>query len=429
LDLWVPGRASRFRAISPAHITDACDNTLPSLSCLPNVHTVIFSNAPMGIWPALLDKVFQGPSLKALEWRSSPWRSLEHNAFSSLTHYPPLRRITYEVQKPYPVLHRANLDTASEEAALYSIFEHVSAHVEQLALPGETVNFGMMAGLNWSSLRELVLVGRASLHDRPLITLLVNLVELRVLDLQISFSSNFFVWPPDFELSPADVNAPRALLPMLEILSLTNADPTDLILRHIPPSVTTLSLVPYPRSFVTRYDGVLITSLSPTVAMKAEDIITVLTNNDVSSLTTLRVSVYGALASRLFRTISSSCSILQTLEVFHRRGVSLEDVDESCVCPASSLWVFFFFAYSLHVVRHRICAVVYESAAYVANRVRLFRCTGKSLALFVGRRIRLSAVLGDVFTEGYKYRYAGEFKFATACVFEEACGEGFLVQL
>jgi hypothetical protein len=75
--------------------------------------------------------------------------------------------------------------------------------------------------------------------------------------------------------------------------------------------------------------------------MKAEDIITILTKNDVSSLTTLRISVHDTLAIGIFSTISNACPGLETLEVFRRRSSSPEQEDESCVCPASWSLIFF----------------------------------------------------------------------------------------
>jgi hypothetical protein len=323
MNLQVPDYRIRTRSRPPATtVNDACAISLPSFRSLPNVHTVIFSDAPMGIWYDLLNKVLGGPSLQTLEWRNSPWRSPEHTELATITEYPPLRRISYEAHGAL-LFQRAGLDFESEELALFTILNHVSCSVEQLEMPGEISNFGKMMGLDWSMLRELKLLGLAPHHETPLVALLGKLPRLRVLELQVSF----VVWPESFE---RPTGAPK-LLPLLERLSLTNASWEDRILKNIPSGVTSLSLIPHPKSYMSRFEGKLLSS--PKLAMEADKIISILTTNSLVSLSILQISVHGSLVIHLFREIAKACPRLEILEIFRRRAPMQVPLNESCVRP------------------------------------------------------------------------------------------------
>jgi hypothetical protein len=295
---------------------------------------VVFNTSLVGVWSSLVSKLTSGPSLRALEWDILRWTLPDFDGPPSpVSGLRNIQRIAYNVREVYPK--RRGIVEATriqEQAGLHTVLEAVSPSLKYLRLTNDSVNFKTTSTLDWSSLNELVLVGYDTAHDDPLVVLLAQLPRLRVLNVMLQRSTvqsqpRFLVWPPNYdclELMPYG----RKLFPDLESFSLSNAHPADLVLRHLPPTLNRLSLVLHPKYFTHDQSR---ESVIRTGVMTVDEIITLLTRADVSSLTTLQLSVIDTLNITLFRAISDACPILDTLEVNWYLKPPVSNFDESCV--------------------------------------------------------------------------------------------------
>lgn len=183
--------------------------------------------------------------------------------------------------------------------------------LEYLQIPAESVDVKSMSSCTWPCLQHLVLRGYQPADPAPLVTLFVHLPQLRFLDIQLLvFRQNlpFTIWPADYQPEFAQ----KELLPNLEWLTLSNPDLRNQLLFNFPPGLKYLSLISCPTTYATYSE---LTSNT----MNTENVTHVLRHNNLSFLTTLKISVSSNINEDLLEAISSGSPLLEILHIYRWR--------------------------------------------------------------------------------------------------------------
>ena len=138
-----------------------------------------------------------------------------------------------------------------EADALERIIKSLHLSLEKLSLPTEPAPIQTIGLVDWPRMRELRLRGvRWTTPDVPAVSLLARMSNLRVLVLELEGpegtpATALALWPRGF---PAFYP-----WPYLETLSVSYPDPNDEIYEHLPPSMLSLMLHPWPHECIRRW--------------------------------------------------------------------------------------------------------------------------------------------------------------------------------
>ncbi|RPD54372.1 hypothetical protein L226DRAFT_616927 [Lentinus tigrinus ALCF2SS1-7] len=171
----------------------------------------------------------------------------ENTATPLVNPHAPLTCLEYRlpnIRYPYSL--------SSEVDALDRMLRSFHLSLETLSLPSEPAPLHIVPLLDWPRLRELRLRGIhwTSPHD-PIINLFACMPNLRVLSLELmeqASASAIALWPRGFRASYP--------WPYLDSLSVSHPDPEDEIYEHLPSTMQTLELRPWPHLCIRRWQEV-----------------------------------------------------------------------------------------------------------------------------------------------------------------------------
>ena len=139
-----------------------------------------------------------------------------------------------------------------EVDALERILRFLHPSLEKLSLPTEPAPMQTIRLLDWPCMRELRLRGtRWTTPDIPAVSLFARMSNLRVLVLELEGQEGVpstALWPRGFPASYP--------WPYLESLSVTYPDLDDEIYEHLPPTMLSLTLRPWPHECIRRWQDV-----------------------------------------------------------------------------------------------------------------------------------------------------------------------------
>ncbi|KAH9937879.1 uncharacterized protein BXZ73DRAFT_44727 [Epithele typhae] len=225
---------------------------------------------------------------------------------------------------------RSALALSSEQPAIETAVQALHDTLERLVLPTESAPVQLISSLPWPHLREFYLNGaRWTDPNASPLTLFVGMSRLRVLVLDLIDDPNCETAPPVW---PHHISMSKSFpWPELERISISNPTPSDQVYAHLPQTLRSLSLRPYPHhcvalwkkrkfTYTLRHDDPRLHSPLPS----AETVQRIL--DSCSSITGLRELSLEYRADgteqEMFRTAIDKFPHLRTLEVHRYRDTS-----------------------------------------------------------------------------------------------------------
>lgn len=218
--------------------------------------------------------------------------------------------------------HRYQLRLSSEAQLLERLSWSLHSSLEKIWIPTEPAPLETFSSLDWPRLRELRLYGeRGPMPDTPIISLLANLPELRVLTLNLTDGHGVEgrpIWPHSIRMSFP--------WPNLRHLSLSHPSVEDAIYSFLPETVRSLALRAWQHQCSRLYNRVqfgISTDIRPALPIPSPHTLQRVLSNVKSNLRELEIE-YKAEGTEteqsLLRTIVSRFPHLSSLEIHRYRA-------------------------------------------------------------------------------------------------------------
>ena len=237
---------------SPRVVATCHEEVLRTALCaMPRLDTIIILDSKnFGVPWVIFATMLSTPQLRVFEIRGRIHRAFDRLAKPPYQSFAPLRAFRYvpdHIDTPVRI-------GPTEKRMLVILLEKVSATLETLVLPSESVPLRLMNLWEWPNLRELRLRGDSRPIHRcrtPLVSVFGRMPRLHTLSLLLAHSKKSPLGP----LWPAHSECKS--LPWAELKSLTLSwiHPDDLIFAHLPPTLRHLSFRAWPRLFIMYYDA------------------------------------------------------------------------------------------------------------------------------------------------------------------------------